>query len=198
VRHRHDAGTGGHRNGGAPGAVAARLARRHARALGKHHDPHPVGETALALLDHLAHRRAAGTAVDGDGAQQPDAPADERDPRELALKHPGLRRQDHRLRERLPARGMLHQRHVAAGGQVLASDDDVVQPADDAQRPEQDASPETCQREPRAVRQHQAHDREEDRVEERPDPEKPGEAQRPQRLHGYVLSAGAATAVQGR
>ena len=49
-----------------------------------------------------------------------DAPADERDPGQLALEHPDLRRQQHRLRDGLPARGMLHQRDVIAGGQPLA------------------------------------------------------------------------------
>ena len=93
----------------------------------------PSASRALPCSITLAHRGRAGAAIDRDRAQLADAPADERDPGQLALEHPDLRRQQQRLRHRLPARGMLDQRDVIAGRQLLASLDPIVEPAGPAQ-----------------------------------------------------------------
>ena len=67
------------------------------------------------------HRRGAGLAIDRDRLQAAHGPADQRDPHQLALQHPRLRRKDRGLRDRFPRGRMLPHRDVRAGRDVLAA-----------------------------------------------------------------------------
>src|SRR5258706_2680548 len=93
MRDRQDRRAGARREERAADAVAPDLSRRDARALRE--DRHPVAflQALGALLDDLLARAAAARAVDGDGADRPQAPADEREPEELLLDDPALRRE---------------------------------------------------------------------------------------------------------
>ena len=55
-----------------------------------------------------------GAAIDRDALHQPGRPADQRDPEDLALEHPGLRREHDHLRHRFPGGGVLPHRDVRA------------------------------------------------------------------------------------
>ena len=61
-------------------------------------------EALLALVEHLIHGGGACAAIDRDRFQAMHSPAQQRDPHELPLQHPGLRRKDAGLRDRLPGR----------------------------------------------------------------------------------------------
>ena len=183
MRHGHDQLAGLRGEQRTADAVASRLPRRHARALGENHHPLAFGEALLALLDHAAHRGAAGAAIDGDGAHQLQAPAQRRHPHELALEHPHLRRQQHHLCKGFPGRGMLHQGDVIAGGQVLLAANPVVEPAAPAQRDQQHARPGPRQHAAAAEREQAADDTEEDGIAGGPQQEPHREQERAEPLH---------------
>src|ERR1700693_5924219 len=137
-------------------AVLAGLAGRHACALGKDHDPFAFGEPGLALLEHAAYRGGAAATIDGDGAQQLDAPAHERYPDQLTLEHPDMGRQQQRLRHGLPARRVLDVGDVIAGRQMLAALDAIIEPAGPAQYRQDHTGPDPRELEAPAERQQQA------------------------------------------
>ena len=95
----------------------------------------PFGKPLATLLDHLVDGVVTGAAIDGNGMQQPDAPADEGQPQQLALQDPDLAREDHADGQGLPGRGVLPQRDVVVGGNVLPTLDGVVQAAQSTSAP---------------------------------------------------------------
>ncbi len=100
----------------------------------------------------------AGLAVDGDAARQHAAPADERDPQDLALHDPDQRLEQDHDRVGFPRRRVLHEDHVGARGQVLAAFDGVAQSAEHAQREEHRVRQHARHPEASAPRQEQADD----------------------------------------
>src|SRR5687768_8018711 len=110
VRHRQDGRAGTHREQRSADAVAPDLARSDARALGENRHPHSLREAPPALLHDLVARAVAAGAVDRDAADRVEAPADERQPEQLALDDPALRREAALHEERLPGRLVLGHR----------------------------------------------------------------------------------------
>jgi len=141
VRDRHDQPARLGREHRAADAVLLGLAGRDARALREHQHPAALLEPLAALRHDLLDRVMAGAAVDGDRLHQARRPADERDPQDLALEDPRLRREDHHLRDRFPRRGVLPQRQVRAGRDVLEALDRVAEAADPARGAELCARP---------------------------------------------------------
>ena len=85
----------------------------------------PAGETFASLVEHLVDGAVSGAAIDGDALQHPARPADQRDPEDLALEYPGLRREHDHLRHRFPGGGVLPHRDVRAlARDVLAALDE--------------------------------------------------------------------------
>ena len=109
----------------------------------------PSREPLLALLDDLRHCGRARLAIDRDRLEAVHRPADQRDPHQLALQHPGLRRKDARLRDRFPCRRVLPHRDVRAGRNVLATFDRVASDRR-ASRAATDACAPSCARRHRA------------------------------------------------
>src|SRR6185369_4139289 len=93
VRERQDRRAGSRREHRAADAVAPGLARGDARAFGKDRYPHSLPEALGALLHDLVARAVPARAVDGDAANGEEAPAHEREPQELLLDDPALRRE---------------------------------------------------------------------------------------------------------
>src|SRR5258708_2252875 len=59
-------------------------------------------DSLLALLHDLANGGVTRLAVDRDGMQLPDTPADHGNPQQLTLQDPHLPREDHPHRDRFP------------------------------------------------------------------------------------------------
>ena len=158
VRQRHHqlAGGGGEQ-GAAHSRILARLPRRHARALRKDDDPQPIGKPRLALFDHLVDGPVTLSPIDGDRPQHLQSPADERDPQQLALEHPHLRREDHEWRDRFPGRGVIAHDDVIALRNALAPLHREFQAAEPIEQPKQNARPGAGDGELSAIRQPETH-----------------------------------------
>src|SRR5690242_20985918 len=107
-----------------------------ARAFRIDDDPETLGEAFAALLRHLSHRVLAGLAIDRDRRSQREAPAEERNRKQLLLRDEGEWRENKVERQGLPGRRVLRHDDVRrrAGGNVLHADDAVPDAADPADR----------------------------------------------------------------
>ncbi len=191
VRHRHDRRAARRGEPRAAELIGTALARTHAGALRKYHDPEALLEPFTAAPRDGPQSRDAARAVDGDRAHQREAPAEERDPQELALEHMHLRRKDQLERQRLPRRLVLGENHRRARRQVLAPFD---APADAEQRggePDDQARPAGNDLVAQHARQRKRRQGEQ-RVRWRDQDERSREQRRAHPRHGASCSANAA------
>ena len=86
-----------------------------------------------ALADHLLDRRGGRATVDGDRPQQRHRPAEERQPEQFTLEHPGQWRQILLQKNGFPGRLVLGHHDHRPIGNVLDAAEPVIDATGDAQ-----------------------------------------------------------------
>ena len=117
------------------------LPRREPGPLREHHHPQAVVEAAPPFADERPRRLVPRRAVDGDGAEQGESPAEERHPQQRPLEQPGLRGEEGLEGEGLPHRLVAAEHDGRLPGEVPRALHDEAKAAGDPEPPEVEPAP---------------------------------------------------------
>ena len=115
--------------------------RREPGPFREHHHPQAVVEAAAALANERPRRLVSRGAVDGDGAEQREAPAEEGHAQQGSLEQPGLRGEEGLKGEGLPHRLVAAEHDGRLPREVPGALHDEAKPARGAEPPEVEPAP---------------------------------------------------------